>query len=179
MDNYPELEEQTEWSPSSSWGTISHSTPGPVPCLPRLIFHSLAEHSHGPFLFVSSPMRCHWLGLCPAAQPDCRKTRGWCSEPQMQGGSPHSPNSFTSTMWSSFCLDWHQQVRTASLGMLQHLWLVNRLPPPPGTLVLPPAQALDQHYEVPGSFSSWTGLRFMKNHQTHDNLNAVFWTVQW
>ena len=46
-------------------------------------------------------------------------------------------------------------------------------------LVLSSAPVLDQPQEIPGSFSSGTGLRLVKNHQTQDNLNEVFWTVQW
>lgn len=189
MDSNPELEEQTEWSHSSCWGTIPHLTPGPFPCLPRLVFHSLAEHCRGTFLFVSSPMRClslAWPVSCCAAMSGMWPL--WEDQRLMLRATDAGgcPISFSKQLHKKenlhhveLILSGLAPTRTTSLGMLQHLWLVNRLSQAPGTLVLPPAQALDQHKQVPGSFSSGTGLRFMKNHWTHDNLNAVFWTVQW
>lgn len=77
---------------------------------------------------------------------DCGKTRVWCLVPQVQGGVlPHSPNSFTRTstsmLWSSISISPNKDNvpgAAAAAPTAEQLF-----PPTPGTLVLPPAPALD------------------------------------
>lgn len=188
MDNRPELEKQTDQSRSLCWGTITRLAPDPLPCLSRLTFHSSAEHCHGLFLPVSSsPTRrtsSAWSASCSAAMSGMLSLRDDQRLMLSATGAGGCPASFPNQLHKEeylrtleLTLSGLAPTRTTSLGQLQWLRLLTRLPPAPGTLVVPLPQP-------------WTNLRrsqaaspqaltwdLVKNHQIQDNLNDVFWTV--
>lgn len=167
MDNRPELEEQTDWSRSSCWGTITRLAPDPLPCLSRLTFHSSAEHCHGLFHPVSSSptrrMSSAWSASCSAAMSRMLSPRDDQRLMLSATGAGGCPASFPNQLHKEeylcileLALSGLALTQASSLGQLQRLQLLNRLPPAPGTLVLPlpypwptsggPRQLLHRHW---------------------------------
>lgn len=99
-------------------------------------------HATGP---VCVPLCSHGRRVAAAGRPeaDAQNHRCWGC-PTSFAKQLHEEQHLHSFM--GLILSGLAPTRTVSLGMLQHLWLVNRLPLLPGTLVLPPAQALNKHY---------------------------------